>query len=97
MGTGSGVSPSLRVVQQVAASKNVDPADLEPPLHEVLDPDALDSLIRSAGHTASGAETTIEFVYRDRRVRIDSSGTVDVTELEQRSDSSPNSADSHTD
>lgn len=97
MGTGSGVSPSLHVVQQVAASKGVDPADLDPPLHEVLDPDALDTLVQSAAHTASGDETTIEFVYRDRRVRIDSAGTVDVTDIDQRTDSSPNSADSHTD
>ena len=93
MGSGSGVSPSLRVVQQVAASKGIEPADLDPPLHEILDPDALDTLIRSMARQPNPADGAVEFVYRDCRVRVDSAGGVDVTVLNQVSDSSPSSAD----
>lgn len=93
MGSGSGVSPSLRVVQQVAASKGIEPAELEPPLHEILDPDALDTLVRSMTRQPEPSAGAVEFVYQDWRVRVDSAGTVDVTARGQVSDSSPKSAD----
>ncbi|MBZ6493431.1 HalOD1 output domain-containing protein [Natrinema longum] len=67
---------SLRVVQGVAAHEGVDPMNLEPPLHEVIDTDALDALYRKA----DASSVRIEFTYRENHVRIDESGHVDVTD-----------------
>ena len=66
---------SIRVVQGVAAHEDVDPVDLEPPLHEVIDTDALDALFRSP----DGSSATVEFTYCGQHVRVDDSGRVDVT------------------
>ncbi|WP_226480219.1 HalOD1 output domain-containing protein [Natrinema amylolyticum] len=69
------VPTSIRVVQGVAAYEDVEPIDLEPPLHEVVDTDALDALFRST-HDSSVA---VEFTYRGTHVRIDDSGEIEVT------------------
>ncbi|WP_049928444.1 HalOD1 output domain-containing protein [Halopiger goleimassiliensis] len=74
---GIGEKPSLSIVNQVAAAEGIDPFDLEPPLGEVVDTDALDALVAS---TRAEADVTVEFVYRGRPVRVDSTGTVDVGE-----------------
>ncbi|QCS41689.1 HalOD1 output domain-containing protein [Natrinema versiforme] len=72
----SSVPTSLRVVEGVAAHEGVDPVELEPPLHEVIDTDALDALFQSTGDSSA----TIEFTYRGKRVCVDDSGQVQVTE-----------------
>jgi hypothetical protein len=71
------VPASIRVVREVAAREGVDPTDLEPPLHEVVDPDALDALFRPRDDASEHA-TTVEFTYRGHRVRVHGPGTVDV-------------------
>ncbi|MFC6766471.1 HalOD1 output domain-containing protein [Natrinema soli] len=72
------IPTSIRVVQGVAAHEGTDPMDLEPPLHAVIDTDALDALFRPA-EDASAATASIEFAYRDKHVTVDSAGRVDVT------------------
>ncbi|SER78936.1 HalOD1 output domain-containing protein [Natrinema salaciae] len=66
---------SIEVVRGVAAHEGVDPLDLEPPLHEVVDTDALEALVRSTRDSG----VTVEFTYCGARVRIDESGAVEVT------------------
>ncbi|MDJ1434317.1 HalOD1 output domain-containing protein [Halostagnicola sp. A-GB9-2] len=39
--------PSLRVVERVAEADGVDPVDLEPPLHGIVDTGALERLFKS--------------------------------------------------
>ncbi|WIV68052.1 HalOD1 output domain-containing protein [Natrialbaceae archaeon AArc-T1-2] len=71
--------PSLRVVEAIADAEDVHPADLEPPLNDVVDPTALDLLFES---TAADDDTTrrghVSFQYRDYDVTVDSSGTVEL-------------------
>lgn len=78
------VPTSTRVVQGVAAHDGVDPTDLEPALHEVIDTDALDALFRSP----DDASTTVEFAYRGAEVCVDDSGRAEVTRTTGDLDSS---------
>lgn len=81
MGTGVSPSPSHRIVTQIAATEGVAPAELRPPLHDVVDPDALERLVES-----SGDDVSITFTYRGHRVRVDGDGTVDVTAASKLTD-----------
>lgn len=63
---------SQAVVDAVARREKVEPVDLEPPLYEAVDPDALDALFED-NHTTPG---TISFMYKGYRVEVDSAGTV---------------------
>lgn len=69
---------SMRVVHAVAAQENVDPAELQPPLHAVVDADALDELFPLGGADSSSLARSVEFTYRGNQVCIDDRGNVDV-------------------
>mgnify|MGYP006307149903 CR=1 FL=1 len=70
-------SISLTVVEEIAKHEEVPPEELRPPLHYVIDTDALDSLFQSVA--GEKAPTTVEFTYNDYIVSIDETGDVDVT------------------
>lgn len=48
---GTGIDPSQNVIQQIAAIEGLEPAELEPPLYEVIDPHALDALVQTQSRT----------------------------------------------
>ncbi|ELY90756.1 HalOD1 output domain-containing protein [Natrialba taiwanensis] len=83
---GSGTQPSIEILQQIATAEGVEPTELEPPLYNVIDPDALDALVQSmADRTNTDFETQtkparskIEFTYCGYTVRVDETGRVDV-------------------
>lgn len=70
----------IQIVQQVAAREDVDPMALHPPLHDVIDTDALEALFRSAKRDQAVSTVTLEFVYQGYAVRVDSSGDVHVSD-----------------
>lgn len=77
--TGSETPPSTVVIEAVAEHEGLDPLDLEHPLYEVIDTDALDALI---GNDASGqapSDTAIQFTYNGCRVKVSSDGSVEVS------------------
>ncbi|MFB6080702.1 MAG: HalOD1 output domain-containing protein [Haloferacaceae archaeon] len=74
-GTRAGVVPSRTVIEAVANAENVDPRELDPPLYEVIDPEALDALFAAEDGTAPrvvfrycGYEVTVD---RDDSIRLD--------------------------
>ena len=67
---------SQLVVETVAESEGVDPLELEVPLYEAVDPDALDALFRAN----DGVEGVIEFTYYGYEVSVTSSGHVSLDE-----------------
>lgn len=73
-----GVPVSVRIVEAVAERNAVDPTDLEPRLHDVIDPDALDTLFPSSGGSDSPS-ATVEFTYAGCSITVDGSGRVDVS------------------
>jgi len=66
------------VVEEVAAREDVDPVELDVPLYEAVDPDALDGAVRSASDR--GSDLRIEFVYHGYDVVVESTGVVHVAE-----------------
>ncbi len=65
---------SMRVVEVVAAADGVDPAQLDPTLHAVVDAEALDRLFEP---TKDGTRRgSVTFPYRDHTVTVRSDGTV---------------------
>ncbi|WP_226007107.1 HalOD1 output domain-containing protein [Natrinema salinisoli] len=66
--------PIPRIIDAVAEGEDVEPLALDPPLAEVVDPDALEALLE--GTTTS--ELEIRFTYRGHDVVVDESGRVQV-------------------
>lgn len=64
-------SVSQTVVGAVAEATDVDPLALDPPLYEVIDPDALDRLFDKAR-----SEVQIEFTMAGCQVRVHGAGSV---------------------
>jgi len=63
---------SIDVVEAIADATETDPLTMEPPLYEVVDTDALDTLYER------GAGATVEFRYDGHDVVVDGDGTVTV-------------------
>lgn len=66
----------VAIVTAVAEKEGTDPTELTPPLTEVLDMEALDRLLDSAG---SRQQMTVQFSYRGHTVAVDADGQVEVT------------------
>lgn len=66
------VSLSEAVIQGVATQEGVAPEELEPPLYDSIDPDALDQLF----HETMGQ---VSFEYIDYTITVDSVGNVEVS------------------
>ncbi|WP_254547395.1 HalOD1 output domain-containing protein [Halomarina pelagica] len=70
-------APLVAVVAELVGEfEGVDPVRLDPPLHDVVDPDALDELV---GADPSGT-TRVELTYRDLTVSVGADRTVTVSD-----------------
>lgn len=69
--------PSTAIVEGIAAATNREPTEL-PPIHEYVDPSALDALVTSAADS-DGDPVTVSFVYDDIDIRVTSVGTITIT------------------
>jgi hypothetical protein len=76
--------PSTRVVQAVAEASNQSAQELNPTLHDVVDPDALDALMAN-----TGTPVTVSFSYAGFDVRV--SGDVEGTSISVRPEDEVNS------
>lgn len=73
-------SVTTAVVEAVAAYRDVDPASLEPPLHDVIDTDALETVFAP---TRRGSRSgTVTFVYDGLEITVDANGTVGIDDRE---------------
>lgn len=72
-------SISLKVVEKVAEREGTDPTELHPPLHNVVNTEALDALFRST-QNRTRANGTVEFEYQGYKIRIDGSGEIQIGE-----------------
>lgn len=73
--------PSQRVIAEIAQQNAVAPTDL-PPLHDVIDPDALDALFEPTPDT--GRMTgEVSFEYGGYDVIVYAHGYVDTTPIDQ--------------
>lgn len=69
-------SLSTKIITEVAAAKGVSPIDVQPPLYDVIDSDALDSLF--ADQNGASRVGQVSFNYAGHEVTVESSGEVDV-------------------
>ncbi|WP_323192549.1 HalOD1 output domain-containing protein [Halostella sp. PRR32] len=67
-------NPIPQIVNAVAEEEGVEPVTLDPPLAEVVDPDAVERVVEDS--TASDLE--VRFAYRGHDVVVDDSGRVQV-------------------
>lgn len=84
-------SISTRIVRSVATEKECEPENLDPPLYESVDPDALDALFRADSDDCSEGVRVV-FTYCGYEVAVSSDGVVDVTnhaESAERADPRP--------
>lgn len=72
-------SPSDTILRKVAAVKETEPTELDSPLYDVIDPDALNTLF--AGRNGSSGDGRVSFRYNDCEVSVESDGEVLVREL----------------
>ena len=71
----SSVAPSTAVVETVAIAVDRELTALDS-LYESIDPDALDTLVRSNRSSTDDRPTTISFSFAGRRVTVRSTGDV---------------------
>lgn len=69
------VSPSMAIVERVAALEGLSPTDLPEQLYHVVDPEALDRLVDSADD-----DTEIRFTYCGHDVLLTGAGALFVNE-----------------
>ena len=74
-----GKSVSMKVVEQIAEREGEDPADLHPPLHSVIDLEALESLFQPTRKSARKTGV-VEFDYQEYKIKVDGTGDVEVHE-----------------
>ncbi|GAB6860017.1 HalOD1 output domain-containing protein [Haloplanus litoreus] len=80
-------TPAEAVVEAVAAAADVDPLEL-PPLHEYVDPDALNELFQQ--HERSGeADTVLSFRIDHWNVFVRADGRIRVCDGTQATDPTP--------
>lgn len=72
-----GESPSEAVLRSLAAVTGVDQLEIEPPLYESIDPDALDQLFESA----QSDDLHVSFAHSDHRIIIDGNGDLSIQEV----------------
>ncbi|MFC7156282.1 HalOD1 output domain-containing protein [Halomarina halobia] len=65
--------PSVVLIERIAELEGVDPLELDPPLNDVIDADALDELC-----AVSPCDLVVSFEYRGYAVRVRGDGTFDV-------------------
>mgnify|MGYP000308868969 CR=1 FL=1 len=70
--------PTVAVVYAVAEASQTDPLDL-PPLHSVLDTDALNALVETSANSRSQTEITVSFEYADHHVVLEEHGRIVIT------------------
>lgn len=69
-----GGSVGVEVAERIANCEGVDPTDLEPPLNESVDLEALDTLLQS-----TRPDATVRFNYRQYEVEVSNTGQTRVT------------------
>lgn len=77
MGDPNSLPVSQRVVREVAAVTDTDPADLEP-LYRQVDPDCLDAIFRDSHSAFPRNAGLVTFPMADCQVVVRADGTVDV-------------------
>lgn len=75
--------PSGKVIERVAALKDTEPTELDQPLYEAIDPDALDSLFTPKRDRTARGGGEIQFMYCGCSVIVTPNGDVNAVLKEE--------------
>ena len=64
-------SISMKVVEKVAEREGVDPLDIPSPLHDAIDPDAMESLVSAGSDSGDDEGVRMEFTYCEYEITVD--------------------------
>lgn len=65
----------LVIAERIAEREGLTPIDLQPPLYESIDTDALESLLES-----SNEKISVSFTYQGYTIHVDGTGSVQVSD-----------------
>jgi hypothetical protein len=71
-------SVATAIVERIAAAEGIDPLDLEVPLYDVIDPDALEALTNASDDGDARADLELTFSYSGYIVTVDGRGNVEI-------------------
>ncbi|AXR79469.1 HalOD1 output domain-containing protein [Natrarchaeobaculum sulfurireducens] len=86
----------LTIAREIAAREETDPIHLEPPLYEVVDVEALETLLGARELGSAGFEGRISFDYREYIVTVEHTGEVSVTAAAEAPSERPGTGRSST-
>ena len=78
------------IVNQIAEEEGVDPAELDPPLYDIIDPDALQALIDVSGVQQAESDCRVEFLYCGYTVLIEGGGAITIEDPTSATDRESN-------
>ncbi|RBI59926.1 hypothetical protein DMJ13_19680 [halophilic archaeon] len=76
----SGQTLSTAVVKAIAEREGIDPLDMDPPLYDVIDLDALNTLFARPADVRDARPEEVVFEYNGYEVEVTSDGDVHVEE-----------------
>lgn len=76
----SGQTLSMAVVKAIAEREGIDPLDMDPPLYDVIDPDALNTLFARPADVGDTRPEEVVFEYNGYEIEVTSDGDVHVEE-----------------
>lgn len=75
------IKTSTEVVERIAARVGVDPIELETPLYDEIDPDALDALVNHMDGRQDQASVRVEFTYDGYAVTVDTTNGITIEQV----------------
>lgn len=79
-GDASSQTLSTAVVKAIAEREGIDPLDMDPPLYDVIAPDALDTLFARSADIGDARTGRVVFEYNGYEIEVTSDGDVHVEE-----------------
>lgn len=74
----SDATPATKIITAVADREGVDPTELDPPLYEAIDPDALNTLFGNQQSSDYRVDGWLSFTYAGYDITVAGDGTVRV-------------------
>lgn len=79
-----------QIITEVASREGVHPLDLEVPLYDAVDPEALEALFTRPRNQHTESTLTLSFTYYDYEITVDSDRSVSVSDRPGSSERSAN-------
>lgn len=73
----------MRIVTTIAEAEGVDPTELDPPIYDVIDPEALAALFQTPGNTTDSTEGGVIFPYNGYKVHVTNSRDISIQDIDE--------------